>query len=654
LADVLAVQEYGKDAPLYHSGDVLDRVYLLSSGQVDLVWNAGPQAGSHWLGNGALLGLARGPVANTAVTVLHDCIVRLPAKIYTAPREAFITITGIVPDAPGLAAGDAVERLNAGMSVFKEFTDEQRLRLAGFFSRNYYPNNHLLVQQNEAADSLWVLMQGSAIIRALDKNGRSMIDTVITEPTYFAETALLGQIPQDSTIEAQTGSEWLRLHWRDFEYYDAVEPADLRALLRIKTTKQPVMVGKEARRKYPWLQAGESVAYFSRRHWIAFLGKNFLTFVFLATVLVFAIVGYALPGVQLWVTATVIILSVITVGMLIWGYIDYRNDWLVVTNRRVVYQEKLHFVHVWRKEAPLESIQSIDFARGIIGRYMGFGTLVVRTAGTAGEIRFSYTTNFDQLRSIIREQQDQRKQHAAAQSKLNIHRELERRLGMTVEPPSRVSQNLPLPKPPETWRTKLSGRQGLGISWQEGDRLVWRKHWMALIPMIGWSWLTPFFVILLGLGYWALYTRLVPGELEGAASGVQWLLLILFLVFLGRLIWVIIDWYNDTYEVSNNEVVNVRKLPFALREDRRSAPLGRIQNVETSIPSPLHWFLDYGNVVIQTAAEFGTLIFYSVPNPSAVAGEILARMERAQKRQDEDDARRRASDLPDWFEMYSR
>lgn len=48
--------------------------------------------------------------------------------------------------------------------------------------------------------------------------------------------------------------------------------------------------------------------------------------------------------------------------------------------------------------------------------------------------------------------------------------------------------------------------------------------------------------MLLGLGWWALYTRLVPGELEGAASGLQWLLAILALVFLGRLIWVVIDW----------------------------------------------------------------------------------------------------------------
>ena len=97
--------------------------------------------------------------------------------------------------------------------------------------------------------------------------------------------------------------------WRDFEYMDALDTTDLRAMLNIKSAKQPAMVGKEARSKYPWLQPGETVAYFSRRHWIAFLGKNFLTFVFLFILLVFAAVGYTLPGVQDWITAPLIVSS---------------------------------------------------------------------------------------------------------------------------------------------------------------------------------------------------------------------------------------------------------------------------------------------------------------------------------------------------------
>ena len=484
LADALAVVERKPDD-------------VLSQGQVELNWPSGHGPSAQWVGNGALLGLVHdlaaatvgitGGADTTAVTVQHDCTVRLTAKLFMAPRQAFTLITGLHPDAAGLAAIAAVQAHIDGMSVFRGFKPEQRQRLAGFFSHNYYPNNHLLVQQHEAADSLWVLLpQGNAIIRALDDNGRSMIETVVPGPTYFAETALLGQILQDSTVEAADDSEWLRLHWRDFEYLDAIDPDDLRAMLRVKSPKQPLLVGKEAKRKYPWLQAGETVAYFSRRHWVAFIGTNILTFIALGFMLVFALVGSFIPGVQVWVVSTVLLLALLAVVALIWGYIDYRNDWLVVTNRRVVYQEKLLFVHVWRKEAPLESIQGLDFLSRLIGRWLGFGTLVVRTAGSGGEIRFTYTTNFGQLRSIIKGQQELRKRHSEAQSKLNIHRELERRLGLMEEPPSRVAQEAPPPPNlPKTWRSRLFGRRGLAIRWQEGDRLVWRKHWMALVPMIG-------------------------------------------------------------------------------------------------------------------------------------------------------------------------
>jgi CRP-like cAMP-binding protein/membrane protein YdbS with pleckstrin-like domain len=653
LADVLAAKDYKAGDVLYRSGDAVDRIYLLSQGQVELHWDSGAK---NWVGNGTLLGLAHGAGASPAVTVTHDCVVSIAAKIFSVPRAAFITITGLRPDEKGLEIVAEREGIVDGMRVFAKFSELQRRQLIGFFSHNRYPTNHLLVQQNEAADSLWVVMPGSnAIIDAIDKDGTNMRDTVVTGPTYFAETALLGQIPQGSTVEADAGSEWLRLHWRDFDYFDVVDPADLRAKLQINSPKQPRLVGKEARKKYPWLMQGETVAYFSRRHWVAFLMKNFLTFIFIGLVIVFGIVGWALPGAQLWVVSTVILLLIGSGVALAWGITDYRNDWLVVTNRRVVYQEKLLFVNSWRKEAPLEQIQSVDFLRTLLGRWLGFGTLIVRTAGTAGEIRFNYTTNFDELRGVIKVQQDQRKQHASAQSKISIHRQLERRLGLMVEPPSRIAREKPpAPPKPQTWYSRIFGRQGIGIRWEEGNRIVWRKHWMALLPRIGWGWLTPFLIIILLAGWWALSTRQVPDAWEPIASVVQLLLGIFVLAFILRLAWVIVDWYNDTYEVSDSDVVNMRKLPFGLREDRRAAALARIQNVEMRIPSPIHWLFDYGNVVIQTAAEFGTLIFYSVPNPRAVADEILTRMDNAQRRQEEEEARRRAQDLPDWFEMYNR
>ncbi|MFO7633239.1 MAG: hypothetical protein R6W76_11895, partial [Caldilinea sp.] len=189
---------------------------------------------------------------------------------------------------------------------------------------------------------------------------------------------------------------------------------------------------------------------------------------------------------------------------------------------------------------------------------------------------------------------------------------------------------------------------------EQDGRIIWRKHWLVLLPRL-WFPLLVFTMI-------ALLTLLPPlSELFGVSQDdfpflnvLTIIGVVLTLIALAQVIWVIADWRNDTYEVSNDEIVHVDRMPLGLSEDRKSANLGRIQNVSMSIPSTLHWLFNYGNVTCQTAAELGAFIFYGVPDPRAVEQEILTRMERHRRRSESDAAAKRTQDLPDWFEMYNR
>ncbi|MGV2432359.1 MAG UNVERIFIED_CONTAM: PH domain-containing protein [Rickettsiaceae bacterium] len=97
--------------------------------------------------------------------------------------------------------------------------------------------------------------------------------------------------------------------------------------------------------------------------------------------------------------------------------------------------------------------------------------------------------------------------------------------------------------------------------------------------------------------------------------------------------WLVADWRNDTYKVSNDEIAHVDRVPLGFSEERKSANLGRIQNVSMSIPSPWHWFFNYGDVTCQTAAELGDFIFQGVPDPRSVAaGNSDAHEERYRRR----------------------
>ena len=118
------------------------------------------------------------------------------------------------------------------------------------------------------------------------------------------------------------------------------------------------------------------------------------------------------------------------------------------------------------------------------------------------------------------------------------------------------------------------------------------------------------------------------------------------------LVWVFEDWRNDTYELTNENIIDVVKKPFFFSENRRTARLSDIENIEIDIPSPIHYLLNFGNVKLQTAATQGDFTFDFVPDPRAVAAEIQRRIEEYYQRTREAENRRRVQELPDWFDMY--
>ena len=147
---------------------------------------------------------------------------------------------------------------------------------------------------------------------------------------------------------------------------------------------------------------------------------------------------------------------------------------------------------------------------------------------------------------------------------------------------------------------------------------------------------------------------LLPADIQRYVAPVDMLLALVGLGLLGWLTWNIADWRNDTYEVSDTEIADVEKLPLFFSEQRRTALLGEIENIEVNIPSPLHYLLNFGNVRLQTAATQGEFSFDWVPDPRGVSEEIRRRIEVYRQQQEANRARQRAQELPDWFELYTR
>jgi len=118
-------------------------------------------------------------------------------------------------------------------------------------------------------------------------------------------------------------------------------------------------------------------------------------------------------------------------------------------------------------------------------------------------------------------------------------------------------------------------------------------------------------------------------------------------------LWKFDDWQNDIYQVTTTRIIDVERLPFYLREDRREASLDVIQNINLEIPGFLAKLLNYGSVTIETAGA-GAFTFNLVKDPRSVQAEIFRRVEDFQSQQRQNEVERHQAELLDWFSVYDQ
>ena len=333
--------------------------------------------------------------------------------------------------------------------------------------------------------------------------------------------------------------------------------------------------------------------------------------------------------------------------------LDYLNDYILVTNQRVVHQEKVLFMAEWRKAASLEQIRNIDVQTSFFGKILNYGLINVQTAATEGAIKFDYVPNPDRLKQIILDQQSHRLQHYQASTKMVIQNLLQERLGLQLQLPVQVTAN----RDASTEFAHRNWRVLSGEIWRRlfpsrnapRDRVIWRKHWLVLMGKITMPLAILFFILMLITGQ-----QFIPESWHNLVAALDLALAFISLITAVWILWNIADWRNDTYEVDHKELADIEKLPLFFAEKRRTALLSEIENIEIGIPSPIHYLFNFGNVRIQTAATEGNFTFDGVPNPRGVSEEIRRRIEVYRLELETARARQRAEELPDWFEMYDR
>lgn len=670
LADQVEVQDFEEGTTIFHAGTQAASFYVIDQGQV--METPGPSMrppGQRpiYLAVGNFLGqesLERNTPYKTTTTA------RKKTRLYRIPGPALQElIQDRVPDPDSALRRVHVQERLGGVSLFSRLSDQQLQLLAGYTSLVLRRPGDIVARQGEPASALMILDDGEAIVRRqIGQERPRPVGYLKARPTgtgaptrlgqpesvYFGAHALLADEMRGATVEVMQTSSWIVLERSDFHRFLAdagLTRADL------GRDDQPE---EQADIRLPSEPEHLDLPFETRRHWIVAARRLMGLVIAMLLVAVLILADVTILDLQEGLATAILLVGVVVLGILVvssvWRYADWWYDTCKVTNQAVIHVEKVPLIREDRYEAPLEQIQNVGIQVGPLGRILGYGTLSIDTAAVKGQIEFTEIPKPGNVQELILAAAEVARGGQRIQVRESIRRQLEDRLyPERLEPTTPgsilIQTRAPEPSPgrPSRFRTFRDWLPRSEL--REPDSITWRKHWLNLLQR---AWLPIVaFLITSGLLVWQLLALLRD---EG---GLFLAMLLLWIVAVLPMLYQYIDWRNDVYIVTDDEVIDVEKqllffpIPFFFySEDRKQASLEKVQNVNLRVPGFVANVLDFGDVIVQTAGTEGTLDFLFVANPRHVQAEILRRLAKFREREQERESEERFEDMAEWFETY--
>ena len=542
---------------------------------------------------------------------------------------------------------DLVNQLKQ-IPLFANLSKRDLKTLAGLVKRTSHPAGSEICRQGRPGHTAYLVESGELRVLHVNPQGIRQDVARLGPGDFFGETSLLLGERRDASVEVVRDATLLSLTREDLDQLLSERPAILKAL-----KMSPAVERKRHARNFKWQDPDEIVIVHTHKHGLV-LVRNiiFPIFVLLVDVVGFGYWGFNGGGPAALIAG--VFLGLFPLLFILYLYLDHENDNYVVTSKRVVHEERVFLIRESRAEAPLRAVQNVQLSQeGALAQIYNFGDLVIETAGERGHVVFREVSDPAGVQDAILEQ-IQRVQSWARAEELSSLRDVMRRHFGIPSPEEPVTAQ---PTPPKKRRFRLTPPSWLlaatrvftyflpPLRSEHGDTITWRKHWVALIVPVA-----PPTLLIVAATVVAIWTVLdQPEKAMPILIGYSTALVFLFPWWL----WQFDDWQNDTYQVTSTRIIDVERLPFYLREDRREASLDVIQNINLEIPGFVAKLLNYGSVTVETAGS-GAFTFDRVKDPRSVQNEIFRRVEAFQSRQRKEELERHQAELLDWFSVYDQ
>jgi hypothetical protein len=532
--------------------------------------------------------------------------------------------------------------------LFQGLEPAQLSRVAGKFEPTSAQAGELIFAQGDAPDFFYIVLEGQ--VRVFVQVGYRERDLNNLGPgDYFGEQALLFNTPRSASVSAISPVILLRLSQEQFQDLLTEYP---QIGMNLSATAQSRKLVR--RLQLPWLAADEVIYFITRKHWL-----------FLVISLAWPVVTTALAMI-LWalfvlksgtagLPTSALMLAIPLLVILLWGgwnWLDWGNDYYIVTNQRVVWQEKIILLYDSRQEAPLNSVIAVNTNTLWLGRVLDYGDVEVRTF--TGTIPMKKMAKPYMFASFVEGYKKRFQAISREREEHEIEEMLRKALVKSMAPPEApapadaapAQPDMPTfgPAPKKKQETFLDDLRNalqtfLKVRYQEGKVITYRKHWMLLLGQAG----LPFLIhSAMWLGFiWALVAR-------------QYLfVLLLVLPLIITFFWVgyqYMDWSNDIYRLTPEQIMDIEKKPLG-REDKKTANLDapdfRVEHIRANIVNIL---LNYGDVIVNVGQTKFT--FDGVYNPDQVHQDVANYREDLQRRKREEESKRERDRMVNWLVAY--
>jgi len=489
--------------------------------------------------------------------------------------------------------------------------------------------------QGSPADAIYFIAKGRATITRRVGKKEERLATLV-KGDYFGEGGALTKRMRTATVTAEAGTSLYRL-----------PAASLRTLLKkipILHINFDLMINSRRLARqlhFRWLDVNEVIYYLGQKHEFVLYQALALPIGLMLIPLVLLLYAFSTPSDIPWLVGLLGL-----VGLFLWAlwcYIDWGNDYYIVTNQRVIRMEKVIGLYDSRDEAPLSTILSVGTTASQFGQWFDFGDVTVRTFG--GPIVLTNINHPKQAAAMVEEYWKRTKsagQDADDKMLLSIIRNRikppEAKPAAPAAAPSAVKQEA---YRPSYWRMFVANM--FKLRFEDSNTITYRKHWFVLVRDTFMQMLI--FLILVG------GVMFQPSFLGGY---MVWFTTLMIALLAADLIWWWYDyedWVNDIYQVTPDQVIDVYKKPFGV-EDRKSAPLEGILATEYQRNGLIGILLNYGTVFITVGgAKFD---FVDVFDPPQVQQDILRRKNMQAAKKAEAARRGEIDKMAEWLVAYHK